>query len=319
MSSNPSIWTAISQVGTGLTLVAFIIAATSAFLRERLRHRQRQLETAREEDRPALVQALNDTFLVPSLPIDPAKLTSRQSYNLLLQQIRDRSRRFLIAAVVVVIIALLIAAVTTLAIQRARTAKSVEPPNSEAALVKVDKEDQRAPLMAGDVRVSYNSCAYATISSAGHLSEVPVTVIADVPRTHPIWVDYSIVFDITNKGASDLRIVNVYVRTLKWSELEQIVNYNACTGISPTREGFCIIEKYPRRYRVNLVKPHEYLRLAPGELETIELMLTALQEGKYDIVVELQYSMGGATGTTTIGPFSNLRFLDRDHIDQLPR
>jgi hypothetical protein len=112
-------WEAAGKIGSGLALVAFIVAAVVTILRQRLLSRERQLLATSKKDRPQLVQILNDSFLVPSLPIDPEKLTPEQRYNLLLEQIRDRSKRFYTVSIVIVTVALCVALVSIFAMLRA--------------------------------------------------------------------------------------------------------------------------------------------------------------------------------------------------------
>ena len=119
-------WDVVSQVGSALTLVAFVVAAGVAIWRRYLLARERQLLTTPESERGVVAQALNDAFLVPSLPVDPNTLSPTQRYNLLLEQIRDRSRRFYAASIVIIVIAIIIGATTILANSRS-TPSNAEP------------------------------------------------------------------------------------------------------------------------------------------------------------------------------------------------
>jgi hypothetical protein len=180
-------------------------------------------------------------------------------------------------------------------------------------------DDKASPLVVGNVQAKADGSTYIDISIGGAIETVPVTLIIDVPRKEPRFYDYSILFDITNAGSSDLRIVDIFVRTLSWYGLEQIVRYKPLASVAAVRNFLCVIDKAPRQYRANLNPPTSYLRLKPGELETVALMLTALHEGKYSVQVELEYSVGGRTGTSVIGPINDIRFLDHGRIDVLPR
>ena len=144
-------------------------------------------------------------------------------------------------------------------------------------------------------------------------------MIIDIPRDEPRFYDYSILFDITNTASTDLQLVDVFVRTVEWSPLEQIVRYVPYAGISKTRGFFGIIDKDLQNYRASLPQVDSFLKLTPGELDAVELMINARSEGKYKIEVELEYSVGGVTDKVIIGPFSDIRFLDRGRIDTLPR
>ena len=109
-------WQALGQVTSALTLVAFAIAAVIALVRRRLISREHQLLTVPKGDRAALVQSLNDSFLIPSLPIDPQRLPEDKAFTLLLEQIRERSRRYYVTSVLVLLLSLIAAAVAAFAI-----------------------------------------------------------------------------------------------------------------------------------------------------------------------------------------------------------
>jgi hypothetical protein len=113
-----SMWQVVGGIASGLTLVAFIVAAITTVVQKRLKTRERQLLSAPAKDRAALIESLNDTFLVPSLPIDTATLTDVQRYNLLLEQIRGRSNRFYVTSIIVIVIALATASITVYAISK---------------------------------------------------------------------------------------------------------------------------------------------------------------------------------------------------------
>jgi hypothetical protein len=112
-------WDTVAKVGSGLTLVAFIVASAYGLLRRRLLSSERQLLGAPKQDRAALIQSLNDRFLVSSSELDPGSLPPEQRYNLLLEQIRDRAHRFYVSATAVAVVTLALAGVTGLAILKA--------------------------------------------------------------------------------------------------------------------------------------------------------------------------------------------------------
>lgn len=105
-------WSTITVVTSGRTLAAFLIAAVAASLRAWLRHRERQLIAAPLSARDALVQALNNSFLITARPLSTTKLSADQAYDLLLAQLRARSDRFKLTSIVIVVLALIAASVT---------------------------------------------------------------------------------------------------------------------------------------------------------------------------------------------------------------
>jgi hypothetical protein len=106
-------WQAIGLVSSGITLVAFIVAAAAWVFRQHAVREERLIRTAAEADRAKLVTAALEFFNV-----DTQKLTKDQRYEIAIEQIRARARRFLIACVVVVVVAFLAVGVATFAIMR---------------------------------------------------------------------------------------------------------------------------------------------------------------------------------------------------------
>jgi hypothetical protein len=139
-------WHAIGQVTSWLTLFAFLVAAIFEFLRFRLKSRERQLLSAPEAQREALVQALNDTFLVPSLPVDPKSLKPNQAYQLLLEQIHDRARRFYASSLLIAFLALVAAIVAVFALSHVgQTTSTSHPPLVENTLATSSPPPNQTP------------------------------------------------------------------------------------------------------------------------------------------------------------------------------
>lgn len=111
-------WSTITVVSSGLTLVAFLIAAVAASFRAWLRHRERQLRAAPPSARAGLVRALNNSILFPVGPLSTASLTADQKYDLFLALLRDRSDRFRHTSIVIVVLALIASGVTIFAMTR---------------------------------------------------------------------------------------------------------------------------------------------------------------------------------------------------------
>jgi hypothetical protein len=112
-----SLWTAATQVKTGVTLVAFGVAVAAWLYRSSLSRQEHLIRSAAEGDRARLVENALEFFRV-----DTQDLTKEQQYQLALRQIRARERRFRVAAVVISLVAVLFAAVTAYAVARTTTA-----------------------------------------------------------------------------------------------------------------------------------------------------------------------------------------------------
>jgi hypothetical protein len=89
-------WKAIQYVTSGLTLAAFFGVILLSMYRRRLLSRERLIGAVPEEKRYDLVRATLDQWF----HVDTNRLTKQQAHELAMQQIRARSKRYLINAVV---------------------------------------------------------------------------------------------------------------------------------------------------------------------------------------------------------------------------
>jgi hypothetical protein len=117
-------WTAIQYVGSGLTLVAFLVAVAAWLYKSYLNLLKKEdlIKSVPEDQRAELVERTLVLF-----KIDTHKLTREQQYNLALEQIRERARRFLVTAVVIVVIALIAAVLTVFAITKVNPPQAPTP------------------------------------------------------------------------------------------------------------------------------------------------------------------------------------------------
>ena len=84
------IWKYIGYVSSGLTLVAFLVAAIVTIINRHLKHRENQLKSLSESEYPnELLKYLNE---IPYLNVD--NLSRSQKYNLILEQINKKAERF---------------------------------------------------------------------------------------------------------------------------------------------------------------------------------------------------------------------------------
>lgn len=98
-----NVFDAISMVTSGLTLAAFIGALIAFVIRHRINREKELIEQAPESDRAELIKNALEFFNV-----DTGNLTKQQQYNIAMEQINSRSRRFTITSIVIVIIAILL-------------------------------------------------------------------------------------------------------------------------------------------------------------------------------------------------------------------
>ena len=105
------IWGALPYVGTGLSLVAFVVAAGLLAYRARLKHRAEIIKSAPEKERLEAIAVTAEFFRV-----DVSGLSRMQQQDIVLAQIHARARRDLLLAVATLIVAGLLAMVATVAI-----------------------------------------------------------------------------------------------------------------------------------------------------------------------------------------------------------
>ena len=104
-------WTAITYVGSGVTLIAFLAAVLAWVIRSKSRERERLIRAAPEAERAALIQDTLEFFRV-----DTQGLTREQRFNLAVKQVHARSKRYTINAILIFALAIVGALVTALAV-----------------------------------------------------------------------------------------------------------------------------------------------------------------------------------------------------------
>jgi hypothetical protein len=133
------VWNAVTHVTSGITLVAFLIAAVVSIIWLRLKYHERALATAPPKERAALIQALSDSFLIGAHPLHTEALSPEQTYDLLRVQLHARTERFKITNTVFVVLTLTAATVTIVLLwrpipsgetQRASVLQGIRPPTT---------------------------------------------------------------------------------------------------------------------------------------------------------------------------------------------
>src|SRR5262245_46030270 len=105
------IWQAVQYVGTGLSLVAFVVAALLLAYRARLTSRAEIIKSAPEKERLEAIAVTAEFFRV-----DVSGLTRAQQQGIALTQIHARARRDLLLAGVSLAVAILLAVIALVAI-----------------------------------------------------------------------------------------------------------------------------------------------------------------------------------------------------------
>jgi hypothetical protein len=118
-------WQQISAVSSGVTLVAFLIAAGVYAYRSRLHQQAKLIESASEADRGKIVEQTLEFFAV-----DTAGLSKSQRYDLAVQQIRSRERRYFVGAILVFGLAVVAGVIVGVAV--IMDPKTPKPPKEKA-------------------------------------------------------------------------------------------------------------------------------------------------------------------------------------------
>jgi hypothetical protein len=122
------IWGALQYVGTGLSLVAFVVAAI--LFAARLENRAEIIKSAPEKERLEAIAATAEFFRV-----DVSGLSRAQQQDIALTQIHARARRDLLLAVVTLIVAVLLTIVATVAILASKSTGAATVVNSSGPVI----------------------------------------------------------------------------------------------------------------------------------------------------------------------------------------
>jgi uncharacterized protein YjbI with pentapeptide repeats len=135
-------WQAIQYVSSGLTLVAFVVAAIVGVLRSKIREKERLIKTAGESDRASLVKDALEFFSV-----DTSNLSKDRQFDVAMAQIRARQLRFTMIIFAVIVLALIGACLAAYAMSKTghRLAADVSPssPGDAQSSVETQKEQFR--------------------------------------------------------------------------------------------------------------------------------------------------------------------------------
>jgi hypothetical protein len=107
----------------------------------------------------------------------------------------------------------------------------------------------------------------------------------------------SLVFDVTNPNELDMRIARIYVDVIKFMPVDIIGVWEGDKGRGMRiREYGCDIDASIGRYECfQISEGFDYIKLSPGEMETIRVHIAAAQEGIYQLRLGTEFSIGGAT------------------------
>src|SRR5258707_10181075 len=163
-------WQAMQYVGTGLSLVAFIVAALLLAYRARLTNRADIIKSAPEKERLDAIATTAEFFRV-----DVSGLTRAQQQDIALTQIHARARRDLLLAGVSLAVAILLAAIAIAAIWVSKPAGSATVVNPSGPVVAAGRDITRPVIIGLDEK----RLAEAQKPRADQLEKLAIQVARD--------------------------------------------------------------------------------------------------------------------------------------------
>jgi tetratricopeptide (TPR) repeat protein len=163
-------WQALQYVGTGLSLVAFIVAALLLAYRAHLTNRAEIIKSAPEKERLDAIATTAEFFRV-----DVSGLTRAQQQDIALTQIHARARRDLLLAGVSLAVAILLAAIAIAAIWVSKPAGSATVVNPSGPVVAAGR-DITGPVIIG---LDEKRLAEAQKPRADQLEKLAIQVARD--------------------------------------------------------------------------------------------------------------------------------------------
>ena len=130
---------------------------------------------------------------------------------------------------------------------------------------------------------------------------------------NPIGKRVDLIFDLTNVGTHDVRIVEFHVEVVEYADVE-VKNVVWWSGALLTQRTYrCRLGPAPGRYRCDPIEraPGEYIRLSRGELEEFVVEVSAEpRESSYRVRLIVEYSSGGAVATLVLDRTVEFGFFD---------
>lgn len=136
-------WEAIKYVSSGLTLVAFLVAAIVVVLKSKIRETERLIKTASEGDRAGLVKDALEFFSV-----DTSNLSKQRQFDVAMAQIQARQLRFTLIISAVIALALIGACLAAYAMSKTANGNGTTViPSSEHSPSPIDTQKEQFRLL----------------------------------------------------------------------------------------------------------------------------------------------------------------------------
>lgn len=158
MSIDSTLWESIKYVSSGISLIAFIVAAIAWTYRNKINEREQILRSLPEKDRGSALPEV-----LAWLKIDPKDLTKSQQYDLALTQIRERTKQYLISTIAIALVFVMGSVVTIYAISQPSSPPLLpNPPKNKDAKSSASSKDTdnnfSATMLSDTYEVASENC-----------------------------------------------------------------------------------------------------------------------------------------------------------------
>ena len=166
------------------------------------------------------------------------------------------------------------------------------------------------PITVGEVRNHHSGFLHVTLGQKkGAGQTILATPSTKKRRVHSEHFDYSVVFDLTNRGVLPARIEQLFVTVLEWTPYVDVKSVHPMAHLTEPRKFFCQIDSEPRRYFAALEEAGYHVIISPVEMDVIQLGINAATPGRYTIEVGVTISHEGQTTELIVGRFADVLFV----------
>ena len=203
-------WDAIGHVSTGLTLIAFMVAAAVSAYRLQLRSRIKTIEAVPPSERGKLIEKELNAF-----GIDAGNLSRTQQFEIALRELNLRSRKLLALTLVVVLITLIFGLISFNALLGDTSAsKRLSKYKSELSEIKKDMDAWRNAIVSQEKSIERyrQSIEFYEPQGKQHLVD---SYKADIAGCYRVIGDYEgKLQDLSNRRAEVEALVSKYEQCL---------------------------------------------------------------------------------------------------------
>jgi hypothetical protein len=177
----------------------------------------------------------------------------------------------------------------------------------------VDTDSETLAPVVGDFWSGGAGCFILVRDEFDKLVQKDVTMMMDVPREDGGYYGFEISFDLTNLSSFDLKVSDIFFKTVAWRPLEKFEKYDAPLGLGTEKQYRCLVDKSIKEYRCHFIRPSpaNFVLLHPRELDSFRIGISARTEGVYSGELLIDYSVAGRVGRIVAGKVSDMRFVDR--------